>query len=320
MSAMPGARTAEKGAFVKTMRIHAPFRAVDEIEPLIEAGADTFYCGVRHPEASINDRANKLYFNLPDRKALEASVELIHKNGKTVAVVVNKQTLDIGRAVEFVKEADAAGTDEVILSSVTLLHALRGVKTACRFTLSCTNPVLNSEALDFFREFGIRKVCLPRHLSLGEIAKLNANKGELELEVFIMCGLCVFTEGYCGMHALPYGDEGEPCYCFKVKGVHGAKDAGRADKAGFVEEHWAPRELDGCGLCAIPKFEEMGMDSLKIEGRDEPLHDRVAYAKSVRDLLKHHRENRPDYGAYTDAAKKYCVENVGPCHPKNCYY
>jgi collagenase-like PrtC family protease len=174
--------------------------------------------------------------------------------------------------------------------------------------------------MDYFRDLRVEKICLPRHLSTEEIRRLNENKGDLELEVFIMCGLCVFTEGYCSMHALPYGDEGEPCYCFSVKGVHGETKGGRKDKGAWVEGHWASRKLDGCGLCAIPKFEEMEMDSLKIEGRDEPLHDRIAYASAVRDLLKVYREQKPAYGAYTDIAKKYCDDNVAPCHPKNCYY
>lgn len=301
------------------MRIHLPFRNIEEIEPLLDAGADSFYCGVCHPIASINDRANNESFNLPDMQALEKSIQKIHDAGKMVAVTVNKQTLNIGRAAQFVEAVDKLGADDVIVSSLTLLHVLRDRQTRCRINLSCTNPVLNSETLDFFREYGVSKVCLPRHLSLDEIECLSRNKGTLELEAFIMCGLCVFTEGYCGMHALPYGDQGEPCYCFKVTKTNGSA-GGRKDKPGYIEGHLHSRELDGCGLCAIPRFEAMGMDSLKIEGRDEPLHDRIAYAKSVRDMLARIRTDGLSGQEYIGAAQKYCNEHVAPCSPKSCYY
>lgn len=303
-----------------TMRIHLPFRNIEEIDPLVEAGADSFYCGVIHPISSINDRSNSEYFNLPDMKALADSVKKIHDHGKTIAVTVNKQTLDIKNAVDFVREVDAMGVDSVILSSLTLLHVMKDVELRCGKSLSCTNPVLNTDTLDFFRQFNLEKVCLPRHLSLDEIEGLNANKGDWELEIFIMAGLCVFTEGYCGMHALPYGDQGEPCYCFKVEKTNGKAEGGRKDKAGYIEGHLHARNLDGCGLCAIPRFLNMGMDFLKVEGRDEPLHDRIAYAKGVRDMIRVLREGKLTGTAYTDVAKRYCDDNVAVCKPSACYY
>lgn len=301
------------------MRIHVPFRHPDELAPLIEAGADSFYCGVVHPGNSINDRSNSVYFNLPDMRALEKSIRRIHDAGRSVAVAVNKQTLDIGAALRFIRAADKLGTDELILSSLTLLHAARNLDVRCRLSLSCTNPVFNSEALEFFRRFRVGKICLPRHLSLDDVASLSRSKGEVELEVFIMCGLCVFTEGYCGMHALPYEDQGEPCYCFKVTRVRGAA-AGKRQQAEYVESRLASRELDGCGLCALPRLLALGIDSLKIEGRDEPLHDRIAYAKAVRDLLAVLRAGKISHEEYAEIAKKYCSENVAPCNTKSCYY
>lgn len=304
------------------MKINAPFKKVCEVGPLLDAGADNLYCGVCVPgDPDVNDRPNNTVYNLPSLSALETAVGLAHGRGKTVSVTVNLPFCDVGRALAFIARVEPLGVDELVVSSTVLLHALQARRPACRLSLSVTNPVFNSAALDFFRRYGVRKVCLPRHLSLEEIASVNSAKRDVEVEVFVMAGLCPFVEGYCGVRISPRkaGRNLEPChYRWKIGEVHGAPPVGLADRK-RVEDQVFIRELD-CGLCAVYRFKEMGVDSLKIEGRNYPLDRKVAMVGGVRTMIRALEGGTPSFEDFSALAKRYLAEHYGPCTPFNCYY
>jgi len=304
------------------VKINAPFRKTAEAGPLLDAGADNLYCGVCVPgRPDVNDRPNNTVYNLPSLEALEAAVRLVHSRGKTISVTVNLPFCDVEQALAFISEVESLSVDEIVVSSTALLFALRGRALNCRLSLSVTNPVFNSEGLAFFRSYGVRKVCLPRHLSLDEIRAVNAVKGAVEIEAFVMAGLCPFVEGYCGVRISPRkaGRNLEPChYRWRVERAHGDAPADRAALR-TVEDHIFIRELD-CGLCALFRFREMGIDSAKIEGRNYPLDRKVAMVAGVRAMLGLLEREAPPYEEFSAAAKRYLAEHYGPCAPFNCYY
>lgn len=294
------------------MRINAPLRSVREVAPLVRAGADGFYCGVRSPgPGDLNNRPNTAAFNLPGLAALRRAVGEAHALGRRVAVAVNKPSLDVSRAIGFISEVEALGADEIIVSSLALLRALRGRRLSCRLSLSVMSPVFNSEALAFFRRFGVGKVCLPRHLSLDEMAGLGRSRGGVELEAFAMSGLCMNVEAYCGLPSCPGVRRGgeEPCH-FRWR---------TAPRSPVVEAQLRSREWD-CGLCALWRMREMGIGSLKIEGRDDPLSEKAAYVSAVRAMLAELEEPGLGERDYRRRARRYFSRHAGPCRPEYCYY
>jgi len=295
------------------VRINAPLRSAREAASLSAAGADGFYCGVCFPgRPDINNRPNVERFNLPDLQALARTIEAAHRLGRTVSVAVNKPSLDVARALAFMREAESLGADELIVSSLALLHALGRRRPSCRLSLSVTNPVFNREALAFFRRYGVRKVCLPRHLSLDEIQALCRAKGDVEVEVFAMSGLCMNVEAYCGLPLCPgvrRSSGSEPCH-YRWKSSPACRD---------LEVQLRSREWD-CGLCALWRFREMGVDSLKIEGRGDPLREKAAYTAAVRAMLDVLDDPRVDRAAYVRRARRYFSAHAGPCRPEYCYY
>jgi len=152
-------------------------------------------------------------------------------------VAVNKPSLDLAQALRFIGEAQALGIDEIIVSSLALMRALRrrrGPRLSCRLSLSVTNPVFNSEALGFFRRLGVDKVCLPRHLSLDEMAPLCRHKGTWSWRHSPMSGLCMNVEAYCGLPLCPgirRAPHAEPCHyrwrtCPRDRSIEGQLTSG----------------------------------------------------------------------------------------------
>ena len=78
----------------------------------------------------------------------------------------------------------------------------------------------NADMINFYgREFGVKRVVLPRVLSVPEIAAINAET-EVETEVFVFGGLCVMAEGRCSLSSYATGQSpnmngvcspGQPC-------------------------------------------------------------------------------------------------------------
>jgi putative protease len=258
----------------------------------VEAGADAVYCGFRDETNARNFPG--LNF---DEKELIEGVKFAHGRGAKVLVAINTFPRAGGAKLwhEAVAKAEGAGADAVILADLGVVaHAAERHPTLRRH-LSVQAAAANPDAIRFWVEtFGIRRVVLPRVLSVPEIAAINAEI-TCETEVFVFGGLCVMAEGRCSLsshatgkspnmtgvcsppsHVL-YEEDGDElvarlgAYTIDrtAKGVaapyptlcKGRFSAG--DYRGHVFED--PVSLDAAHL--IPGLIEAGVTAFKIEGR-----------------------------------------------------
>jgi putative protease len=162
----------------------------------VDAGADAVYLGFR-------DQTNAR--NFPglnfDRGELEEGLAYAHGAATKVFVAVNTYP-EAGNPEPWHRALDDAarlGADAVILADIGLAdHAARHYPELRRH-LSVQAAACNAEAIRFYAEaFGIKRVVLPRVLTVDEIAALN-RAIEVETEVFGFGGLCVMAEGRCSL-------------------------------------------------------------------------------------------------------------------------
>lgn len=194
-----------------------------------------------------------------------------------------------------VDDAAALGVDAVILADIGLLDYARRSHPRLRRHLSVQASASNAEAINFYhRAFGVRRVVLPRVLTIKEITDLNA-RIQVETEVFAFGGMCVMAEGRCSLSSYVTGrspntdgvcspashvryekrdgklvsklgdftlntfSEGEAAgYPTLCKG----RFAARGDVSYLFEE---PASLNVLGI--LTKLMEAGVSALKIEGR-----------------------------------------------------
>lgn len=161
----------------------------------IEAGADAVYLGFRDETNARNFPG--LNFN---RKELEEGIAFAHDNGAKILVAINtfprSGAPDIWhRAVD---DSAKLGADAVILADIGLLDYAQQYHPDLRLHLSVQAAASNPIAIGHYAErFGIKRVVLPRVLTVPEISELNALVAPVETEVFVFGGLCVMTEGRC---------------------------------------------------------------------------------------------------------------------------
>ncbi len=160
----------------------------------VKAGADTVYVGFRDETNARNFPG--LNFS---RAELREAIAYAHERGVRVFVAINTFPA-AGRLEPWYRAVDDAarlGADAVILADIGLIDYAARTHPDLRRHLSVQASASNPDSIRFYvREFGVRRVVLPRVLTLDEIAALNAAI-EVESEVFAFGGLCVMAEGRC---------------------------------------------------------------------------------------------------------------------------
>lgn len=264
----------------------AAFRAA------VNAGAHSVYCG-------FNNETNARNFpglNFTQAELAEA-VGYAHDKGSKVLVAIN--TFPRAGAEDIwhdaVAGAAAACADAVILADLGLVAYAAERHPELRRHLSVQAAGANPDAINFYVEaFGIRRVVLPRVLSVAEIAAIN-REIDIETEVFVFGGLCVMAEGRCtlssyatgkapNMHGVcspashvAYAEEGRDLVArlggYVIQKTKPGMPApyptlckGRFSAGGVTGHLFEdPVSLDATDL--LPQLANAGVTALKIEGR-----------------------------------------------------
>lgn len=184
------------------MELICPAGTPAALEAAVAAGADAIYCGFRDETNARNFPG--LNFS---RDELRDSVAHAHRHGVKVLVAINTfpraGALDLWR--QAVDDATAAGADALILADVGLLAYAAQRHPAQRLHVSVQAAAANADAIRFYVEaFGVRRVVLPRVLSVPEIAAIT-RESDCETEVFVFGGLCVMAEGRCSLSSYATG-------------------------------------------------------------------------------------------------------------------
>ncbi len=162
----------------------------------VDAGADVVYAGFANETNARNFPG--LNFN---RDEMADGIAYAHGRGRGVYIAINTYPAagDPGPWRGAVDAAAALRADAVIIADIGLLDYARRSHPGLRRHLSVQASASNAEAISFYhRTFGVKRVVLPRVLTIPEITDLNA-RIEVETEVFAFGGMCVMAEGRCSL-------------------------------------------------------------------------------------------------------------------------
>lgn len=162
----------------------------------VDAGADAVYCGFQNATNARNFAGMNF---TPDEMA--AAIAYAHAAGTKVLLALNtfppagqfdlwKQAADTGAAL---------GIDAFIVADVGLAAYMAEHHSDCRLHLSVQAAASNPEAIRYYCEqFGVRRVVLPRILTVPEIRQL---KSEIpcEIETFVFGNHGLMVEGRCSL-------------------------------------------------------------------------------------------------------------------------
>ena len=294
------------------MKIVAPIAKAAEVQPLAEAGANEFYCGVvprqwlgRFHAVSANRRPSG---NLSGYAELETAIAAAHDNACSLSLVLNAQQYSgdqASAAVELAREFLDRGGDALIISDLGLLYLVAARIPEARIHVSSVATCRNAGAARLCRELGARRLILPRDVTIEEACEIADEVPDMEIEAFILNDGCVYEEGTCNTIHLP-GRMGGPICLDDYRYSHRRRD-GRAlsarQRERLAENDEAYRKwlwyrfscgfstterrqpFGPCGLCAVPAMRKGSLAAIKIAGREAPLARKLASVEMVRSIV-----------------------------------
>lgn len=244
----------------------APAGTREALEAAIHAGADAVYFGGNR----FNARMSADNF---DDTAMADAIRTCAFYGVKSNITLNTLPTEreLPEVLRYAEKLARFGADAIIcadLGTASLIHRYFP-SIALHASTQCTGH--NTDAARFFSTLGFSRMVAARELSYADLKTLCASS-PIETEMFIHGAMCVSQSGGCLFSAMVGGRSGnrgacaQPCRLpYRMEGGRGA-DSGRASARDAAEEY--PLSLrDNCLAAHIPQILELGVASLKIEGR-----------------------------------------------------
>ncbi len=246
---------------IRRPEILAPAGDRDALAAALAAGADAVYFGL---DDGFNARARAT--NFPST-GLAETIAWIHRAGARAYITVNTLVFETELPIveELLRRIAASGADAIIVQDPAVCLLARAICPALEVHASTQMTASSPLAAKLLADLGITRIVVPRELSVDEIRSYAA-ESSIPLEVFIHGALCVAWSGQClsseawGGRSANRGQCAQACrlpYQLVIDGV--------TRELGEVEYLLSPKDL--VGLAAVPALAEIGVASLKIEGR-----------------------------------------------------
>ena len=225
----------------------------------INSGADAVYFGID----KLNMRAQAKNFFLKDLRKIS---EICKSKNVLTYLTLNSLIYEseIKQLEKIVAKAKEEGIDRIICWDLSVIEMCK--KYNIDFCISTQASVSNSYSIDFYKRIGAKRIVLARECSLNDIKKIR-KKTNLEIEVFIHGAMCVAISGRCFMSHHIFNKSANRGECFQpCRREYEIYDKSLGQSL-LIGEDYVMSSKDLCTIEFIDKIIEIGVDSLKIEGR-----------------------------------------------------
>ncbi len=240
-------------------------------------GADAIYMGL----SKFN--ARQMAENFDVEKYIEC-IEYAHYRGIKVYLTLNTLLYDseIKEAIDLVIKLYSRGLDAVIIQDIGLAYILHKILPDLHLHASTQMSVYSKSQVKFLESIGFSRVVLARELTIQEIKEI-CESTNMETEVFIHGALCVSMSGQCllssviGSRSANRGACAQPC---RMK--YSLFDTNNKE---VIKEKYLLSKKDIYGLEYVNELKNIGVTSLKIEGRNKSFEYVLGVTKTYRKYI-----------------------------------
>jgi U32 family peptidase len=288
MSAPDRATTARRAELLM------PAGTLSRLKTALLYGADAVYAGT--PDLSLRTHSD---FPLED---LQEGIRLTHAAGKRIYLTLNLFThnKDIEKLPRFLEALRDLKPDGVIVADPGVFQFLKDEAPELERHLSTQANISSWLTVDYWKRQGASLCVMAREVSFGELTEIRERCPDIKLETFVHGAICMTYSGRCLLsnYMAERGSNQGSCahscrwkYNLRVQAPDGSEgvieinDQNKSEFQFFLEEEFRRGELytieeDDRGsyilnardLCLMPKLNEylqLGIDSLKVEGRNK---------------------------------------------------
>lgn len=312
---------------LKKSELLMPAGSLLKLKTAILYGADAVYAGT--PDLCLRAQSS---FSLEE---LKEGVKFVHDHGKRIYLTLNLFThnRDIEKLPTFVETIREIQPDGVIVADPGVFRFLAKNAPEIKRHVSTQANVLSFETVNFWHDIGADLCVLGRDVTFEETVEVREKCPDIRLEMFIHGAMCMSYSGRClisNFLADRSANQGKCAHCcrwgykLKIKLKDGSIKELEIDESNkdmfefLVEEDFRPGEfieivedekgayiMNSKDMCLLPKLDkiiDLGIDSLKIEGRNKTEYYAATVARAYRAAIDDYKKNPKDwnYEKYMD--------------------
>jgi U32 family peptidase len=284
-----------------------PAGSLERLKVAVLYGADAVYMGT--PDMSLRTKSQ---LSLED---VREGIQFAHAHGVRVYLTLNLFThnKDVPKIADYVETLKEVQPDGVIVADPGVLHYLRQHAPELKLHISTQANVCSWLTVEAYRAMGAELVVLAREVTFSELAEIREHCPDIRLETFIHGAMCMTYSGRCLLsnfmaeRGANQGNCANSCrWQYKV---HLRLNDGTIKPLELTEENMKlfefvleegarpgelmPIEEDVRGsyilnskdMCLMPKLNDylaLGIDSLKVEGRNKSAYYVATVARTYR--------------------------------------
>lgn len=260
-----------KRVIVKKPELLAPAGNLEKLKIAVHYGADAVFIGGQ--EYGLRSNAGNFTF-----EEMREGVEFAKKYGAKVYVTTNifAHNENIPGLEEYLAGLQEAGVHGIIVADPLIIETCKRVAPKVEIHLSTQQSLSNWKAVQYWKEEGLERVVLARETSAEEI-QLMKEKVDIEIEAFVHGAMCIAYSGRCTLsNHMTARDSNRGGCCQSCRWDYDLYELNEegAENPLFNDSDspfaMSPKDLKL--LESLPRMIEIGVDSLKVEGRMKSIH------------------------------------------------
>ncbi|MBR1756170.1 MAG: U32 family peptidase C-terminal domain-containing protein [Alphaproteobacteria bacterium] len=323
---------------MKKAELLLPAGSLVKLKTAILYGADAVYAGT--PDMSLRTQSK---FTLED---LKEGIDFVHSMGKKIYLTLNLyiHNEEAEKLPQFVQTLRELQPDGVLVADPGVFYYLQQHAPELKRFVSTQANICSGQTVKFWQSMGASLCVLGREVTFAEMEQIRAQCPDILLECFIHGAMCMSYSGRClisNFMADRSANKGKCAHCCRwhykmhlrlkdgtIKEIEINQDNAKAFEF-LLEEEFRPGEyyeivedehggylLNSKDMCLLPRLNDIlriGMDSLKVEGRNKTEYYAGTVARAYRQAIDdwYSDSEHWDYRKYMDDL--YALQNRGYC-------
>ncbi|MDV9157271.1 U32 family peptidase [Staphylococcus haemolyticus] len=257
---------------IKKPELLAPAGNLEKLKIAVHYGADAVFLGGQE----YGLRSNADNFTMAE---IKEGVEFANQYNAKIYVTTNIIAHDenIKGLENYLIELEKTGATGIIVADPLIIETCKQVAPKLEIHLSTQQSLSNTKAVQYWKEEGLDRVVLARETGAMEMKEMKENV-DIEIEAFIHGAMCIAYSGRCTLsNHMTARDSNRGGCCQSCRWDY---DLLEVDNDGELDLYYqdgdtvpfamSPKDLKL--IESIPQMMEIGIDSLKIEGRMKSIH------------------------------------------------
>ena len=294
---------------MKKVELLAPAGSYEKAKIAFLYGADAVYCGTS--SLSLRTRADM------ENDDLEKTIKYAKKVGKKVYVTLNIFAWDekYEEIIEMAKKLEELKPSGVIVADGGVMEVMKQYAPSVPINVSTQANIVSMHSANFWRNNGAKRMIMAREMNKEQLKYIMENKPEdMEIEIFVHGAICFAFSGRCFLsdflscRSANLGECSQSCrwsYNLYAEEKNNPGELMPIEESEYGTSIFSSKDL--CLIKEIPEIIEMGVDSLKIEGRLKTEYYIASVINAYRNAIDDYEKDPENYD-YTKYLKE--IEKV----------